>query len=649
MDFIWAGNRGAVNQQKNFYIQLNGEADRLEICAVDNYQIFFDGKFVSYGPERTAAGYSRKKVLSCKGVSFLEIKVIAHGVHVYMCDYQLPFFGAELYMGDKLVKSSGDFSCRVDLLRDDKVCRYSCQRGFIEKQTLADARYAELETYVVDAPVILGGIGDTASYQTVAFEKLGEKPFEGFDMVSNPWWEGQERWSVPEENYSVARDFLAPMEGYKEILFALNGVKTGFVAVDVESGEEGDFYIVFDEIMNDGKWDFRRSACNDLFVYQYEKGSHSHLSAEPYTMKYIKVLCKGDVKVSPSMVLYENSCIDYQVTESNEKLAAIIEAAKNTFAQNAVDLFTDCAGRERAGWLCDSYFTAKAERLFTGENKIEKNFLENFILAETEELPKGMLPMCYPSQHADNRFIPNWAMWFVVELKDYFVRTGDATLIQRAKDKVYGVVDYFKDFENRHGLLDNLDSWIFVEWSVANTKDYVKGVNFPSNMLYSAMLKCAGELYGDDTLLARAEHVKQQVLKYSFNGQLFVDNAETVDGEIVPYADHISETCQYYALFFHIMEDETFGAFIKENFGPNRREGFEYVGKSNAFIGNYLRLFWLLEQKEYDMVLNESVEYFYEMSKKTNTLWEHDLPKASCNHGFASVIALIVSQANGKN
>ena len=649
MDFIWAGNRGAVNQQKSFYIQLNGEAERLEICAVDNYQIFFDGKFVAYGPERTAAGYSRKKVLSCKGVSFLEIKVIAHGVPVYMCDFQLPFFGAELYMGDKLVKSSGDFSCRVDLLRDDKVCRYSCQRGFIEKQTLADARYAEVETYAVDAPVILGGIGDTASYQTVAFEKLGEKPFEDFDMVSKPWWEGQERWSVPQENYSVGRDFLAPMEGYKEILFALPGVKTGFVAVDVESGEEGDFYIVFDEVMNGGKWDFRRSACNDLFVYHYEKGSHGHLSAEPYTMKYIKVLCKGDVKVSPSMVLYENSCIDYQVTESNEKLAAIIEAAKNTFAQNAVDLFTDCAGRERAGWLCDSYFTAKAERLFTGENKIEKNFLENFILAETEELPKGMLPMCYPSQHADNRFIPNWAMWFVVELRDYFVRTGDSSLIQRAKEKVYGVIDYFKPFENSQGLLDNLDSWIFVEWSIANTKDYVKGVNFPSNMLYSAMLKCAGELYEDGELLARAEHVKKQVVKYSFNGQLFVDNAETVDGKIVPYADHISETCQYYALFFHIMEDETFGAFIKENFGPNRREGFEYVGKSNAFIGNYLRLFWLLEQKEYDMVLNESVEYFYEMSKKTNTLWEHDLPKASCNHGFASVIALIVSQASNKN
>ena len=33
----------------------------MEICAVDNYQVWIDGKFVAYGPERTAAGYSRKK------------------------------------------------------------------------------------------------------------------------------------------------------------------------------------------------------------------------------------------------------------------------------------------------------------------------------------------------------------------------------------------------------------------------------------------------------------------------------------------------------------------------------------------------------------------------------------------------------------
>ena len=76
--------------------------------------------------------------------------------------------------------------------------------------------------------------------------------------------------------------------------------------------------------------------------------------------------------------------------------------------------------------------------------------------------------------------------------------------------------------------------------------------------------------------------------------------------------------------------------------------GFLQRWISNVFIGNYLRLFWLYEQKEYDMVLSESVEYFYEMSKKTGTLWEHDQAKASCNHGFASVIATLLLRARLK-
>jgi hypothetical protein len=163
MDFIWAGDRQAINQQKNFYIALKKQVDRMEICAVDNYQVWIDGKFVAYGPERTAAGYSRKKVLFLDGANFLEIKVIAHGVPTYMCDFQLPFFGIEVYNGEQLVYGSKDFACRVDLLRDEKVCRYSRQRGFVEKQTLAESEYAEIETYEVDAPILLDGIGDTAS------------------------------------------------------------------------------------------------------------------------------------------------------------------------------------------------------------------------------------------------------------------------------------------------------------------------------------------------------------------------------------------------------------------------------------------------------------------------------------------------------
>ena len=645
MEFVWAGNREEINQQKIFYADLQNKADRIEICAVDSYQVFFDGKFISYGPERTASGYSRKRVLNCKGVNIVEIKVISYGVPVYSCDFQKPFFGVEVYCGNSLFCTSKDFSCKVDVLRDSKVCRYSRQRGFVEKQCLAKEKFEELTTYSVEAPIILEGVGDTADYKEIAFERISECNFNGFDKVSKPWWEDLQGYVTKEGWYSIEKDFLNLGNGYKEKTFCLPILKTGFLKVAVESNEKSDFYIVFDEILRDNKWNFRRSDCNDLFVYGCEGGKYTHISAEPYTMKYIKVIYKGEVEIKPSIILYENSKVNFVSFKGDEKLTDILQSAQNTFAQNAVDIFTDCAGRERAGWLCDSYFTAKAERLFTGSNRIEKNFLENFILSKTDELPSGMLPMCFPSEHDKNSFIPNWAMWFVVELKDYLERTGDKELIEKAKSRVYGVINYFLRFENSFGLLENLESWIFVEWSVANDLDYLKDINFPSNMLYSAMLKCAGELYGEERLIEKAENIRKAIVKYSYNGKFFVDNAKVVDNNIMPYADHISETCQYYALFFNIYDKEDFVNLMKDSFGPNRKEGFDYVGKSNAFIGNYLRLFWLLRIKENDRVLNESIDFFYKMAKETGSLWEHDLPQASCNHGFASVIAVILLSA----
>ena len=70
------------------------------------------------------------------------------------------------------------------------------------------------------------------------------------------------------------------------------------------------------------------------------------------------------------------------------ELRAIVEAAKATFAHNAVDLYSDCPSRERAGWLCDSFFTARAEYFLTGESRIEEAFLENFRLYT----PDGSIP-----------------------------------------------------------------------------------------------------------------------------------------------------------------------------------------------------------------------------------------------------------------
>lgn len=102
------------------------------------------------------------------------------------------------------------------------------------------------------------------------------------------------------------------------------------------------------------------------------------------------------------MIEYKHPSVDFSlpIVEKDPELKLIFEAALETYRQNAVDIFMDCPSRERAGWLCDSFFTARVEKLLTGKSLIEKSFLENFLHEDKyEHLPEGMLPMCYPADH----------------------------------------------------------------------------------------------------------------------------------------------------------------------------------------------------------------------------------------------------------
>jgi alpha-L-rhamnosidase len=300
----------------------------------------------------------------------------------------------------------------------------------------------------------------------------------------------------------------------------------------------------------------------------------------------------------------------------------------------------DCASRERAGWLCDSFFTSRVEKELTGKSVVEKNFLENFIMPERfEHIEQGPFPMCYPADFLSGEFIPNWAMWYVLELEEYYSRTGDRELVELAKDKIFSLLKYFESFENESGLLENLRSWVFVEWSAANS--FTNGVNYPSNMLYSRMLKSVGVLY-DEKFLEKAKRIKDEINKQSYFDGFYHDHAlRNSKNEVEVVKTDISETCQYYAFYMDcaspLTHPELLETLIKD-FGADRAQSGKWkeVHPSNAFIGNYLRLDILCKEKLYDKVLEDIEGFFFHMVDKTGTLWEHQQPTGSCSHGFAS-------------
>ncbi len=288
---------------------------------------------------------------------------------------------------------------------------------------------------------------------------------------------------------------------------------------------------------------------------------------------------------------------------------------------------------------CAIVSSPRAEREFTGENIIEYNYLENYLLPEKfRDMPHGMVPMCYPSDHYNGSFIPNWAMWLVVELEDRLHRVGDRDFILAFRKRVYDLIDWCKQYENADGLLEKLPGWIFVEWSMAN--ELVQDINFPTNMMYARMLDAAANIFEDEALAKKAAALKETIRTRSFDGTFFVDN-EVYEGDTPVSTGERTEACQYYAFFTGVATPETYPELWKtmvEDFGPDREKTGKYpeIYPANAFIGNYLRLMLLEENGLYAQMLAEIKGYFYYMAERTGTLWEHISTQASCIHGFAS-------------
>lgn len=657
----------------------------LAAAASSAYKLYINGIFVCAGPARAAHGFFRADSIDIthklkQGVNSLMFIVAGYNNGSYEYLKQPSFLLAEVSKdGTPVLVTDTDMPACALPQHMQRVLRYSFQRAFSEVWSLDEdfmqlffdgpknceplsrvsekrivPRSAAIPAFDRIQPVCTGG----GSF-TVTTEAIRPISLTGADFL-NPG-EFFESYGQHEVDCHLVHELerlkitdFSPdfscksLKAGQYLQYDLGCNLTGFISATVEAREKSTLYIIYDELLDEnGQINPFRLNCINCVKWELEKGAYSFDSIEPYVMKHVQVLvAQGQVQIKDiQLIEYANPLADAEFECSDEKLNLIFSAARQTFRQNAVDIFSDCPSRERAGWLCDSFFTARAEKALTGGNRVEHDFLENYLLPEVfPDIPKGMLPMCYPGEHANKQFIPNWAMWFVMQLGDYAVRGGDTVLINALKNRVYELIGYFKQFENELGLLERLDSWVFVDWSKA--ADFTQDVSFPTNMDYYAMLKAASSLYNDDELNLQAERLRENILRLSYNGEFFTDNALRSKEGLAP-TQNTSEACQYYAFFCGVATPQTHPELwrvLTEEFGPSRKEKGLYpnVYPCNAFIGNYLRLEALCKYGMGSKAVEEMYGYSYYMAQRTGTLWEVVTDTASCNHGFASYTAAVL-------
>ena len=682
----------------------------LRLACAQVCRIHVNGAFAGYGPARAPKGFARVDEWDLSPFLREGENEVAVEVASYRCyNYYLPnvpgFLRAEVVVDGAVVAATPDgFRARL-APRVRRTPRYSYQRPFTESWRLPAAEGAgeaaglRLVTSAYGESVEL--LPRRADYPDLSagepFRPLAELGCHFADAPEKRdfWWmkpEGEPfvRYGLAELEDDLADDLLrlrvvrescaaegeaagwsrscataaggipTPQEGVPLAagsgrLFDGGGNRTGFVMLKLRVDEApARLLATFDEVLGkDGLVDPWRNNSANIVAWEFSRpGEYEVETFEPYTFRFLELLCvRGRVTAAPPR-LRDYSCpsaTHARPALGDGALDAIFEAARETFAQNAVDVFTDCPGRERAGWLCDSFWTARTSWLLTGSNALETLFLENFAVPGTFEwIPDGMLPMCWPSDHPTGGFIPNWAMWFVIELEEYArLRDGDPALVERLRPRVIKLLDHLRTFANEDGLLENLPSWVFVEWSHANA--LTKGVNYPSNATWAGTLDAAARLYGLPALSDEAGRVREAVRRQSFDGEWFHDQAlRGKDGALSLVPDR-TETCQYYAFYFGVATPETHSALWRRlagEFGPDRAATGRHpeIWPANAFIGNYLRLELLSRAGLRRQIADEIRGYFAYMAEQTGTLWENVSSAASCCHGFASHVAVVLAR-----
>lgn len=684
---VWAeGQKNQMNRAFAFVLDL-GKKQMGEIClsAASCYKVIADGKLMGFGPNRTAHGYARAAVYPFNA-QYITVEVQSHFVPNFCWVKREPFFACVLKTESGKEYFAEDFNCFALSDRVQKVRRYSFQRGFCETYINEKDRTAlyfckpqnafpRVKTEKAELPHLLPSETLNPALSEIFAEKVIDSGYcktspeiavyvDRTETLIGTVIEGFQRgeWQDFSTDEISRITYLSGAKSgdYAYETLDFSRIVTGIVEVEIIAGNAGEVFFAFDEILSDEKLKtikpFRGNTAN-VFKWTVKKAGVYNLSAfEPYAFRYANVITSAGVKANVKVRAYENPEAGKMLFECDDKkIEQIMEAARHTFAHNAVDLLTDCPSRERAGWLSDSFFSSVAERVFTGDNKVERAFLQNYILADKSGHPKGMIPRCYPADYyEEDGFIPNWSLWYILEIYKYFTQYGYDETVEKSRANVEGILNYFVDFENEFGVLEDLKGWIFVEWSAANNSDHINGINVPSNACYYASLLAAAKVYGIKGLKEKAEKVKDYLLKNAYVDGFFVDNLiRNEKGDIIP-TENYTETCQYYMFFFKCADKHTHKELFDKMFNEYGKSDSSASGgnpvkkqltPSNMIYGVYMRLELLMREQKRVELLNECVRYFYDMTQKTGTLWENNTASASCDHGFASYVSRFIIYA----
>ena len=693
-----ARRREAVNHY-GFYIPFvwdkNASQAIFALTARNFYRLYINGNLVMHGPARTAHGYCRVDEVDvtpylCVGENHIGVEVMVYG-EIYVgysndCTLESGLFTGELTVDCQVALATGVSPWQVAHLpfrapHSQKIshCREAAEIYFMDDiypvWDLGLASYTHA-VGVTDTPTYLPHKALKPTLREDHISQLVEfgscyidpaKPLTSlFYEKNNPYYTSLPEFPLEdcrrtqEQAYSGARlqrtaDSLL-FEGDKDkfLLFDGGESRVGFIKVSFQCDKDGIVDIVHSELLNkDGSIPYYHNPVTRLHV---KAGDCTFITMEPCLARYIKLYFRG----VGSVQLFGLSMLDYAYPDemrsgfqcSDDGINRLYQAAKKTLLLNTLDIFMDCPERERGGWLCDSLWTARAAHMMLSDSRVEREFIENFLLTPADGMFHGFFPESYPGCKPDFAAmtgITTWSFWLMCQLCEYTQRTGDTYLRDTYKDRVEAFVTGSGQFIGASGLLERLP-WLFVDWSLSNQAAYHQPISTAANALYAYMLIRLGELYEHEDWKNRGLGMRQ-ILREAIGGKslsglstlrTFSDSFDMDESGKLRATGNVSESGMATALWAELFLPHEVPLLVEtvcETMGPDPLFAADpNIGKSQLFIGLCVRLDLLAKWGETDQMYRDLLAiYLPQLKDGPGTLWEvQDFNASSKCHGFTS-------------
>lgn len=272
-----------------------------------------------------------------------------------------------------------------------------------------------------------------------------------------------------------ALPFTVPADGkIHYLVFNAGRLITGYPMLDLE-GEAGSVVeIMYAEAPSlNHKKDRRDQFSGDKRVEGYNDVYITRAGRQIYetflhrTFWYVRIAVKTDKPLIVHGLNFRWTSYDFdergQFECSDPVLNKIWNVGWYTARLCAHETYEDCPYYEQLQYAGDTRIQALVTYMASGDSLLPANAIR---LLNVSRLPEGLTNSRYP----DHVFqvIPGFSLIWVEMVDDYYMYTGDLSLLREVAGGVYSVLRFFESYQTDLGFLSKVPYWNFQDWKFEN-------------------------------------------------------------------------------------------------------------------------------------------------------------------------------------